>query len=68
MTRPGRCRDLEATGPTRQDCAEEGFAMRKPEYQFFTLEEYRRRIDALRRRMEQKGVDAMLVHTPENLY
>ena len=42
--------------------------MRKPEYQFFSLEEYQQRMDALRRRMEEKGVDAMLVHTPENLY
>ena len=25
-------------------------------------------MDALRLRMEQKGVDVLLVHTPENLY
>ena len=41
--------------------------MRKPEYLYFTLEEYQRRLDALRSRMEEKGVDAMLVYTPENL-
>ena len=42
--------------------------MKKPTYQYFTLEEYQQRLDALRSRMEEKGVDAMLVTTPENLY
>ena len=42
--------------------------MKKPIYLHFTLEEYQRRLDALRSRMEHKGVDAMLVTTPENLY
>ena len=41
--------------------------MRKPQYLYFTLEEYQQRLDALRARMEKKGVDAMLVYTPENL-
>ena len=42
--------------------------MRKPKYQFFSLEEYQRRLEALRSRMERKGVDGMLVTIPENLY
>ena len=42
--------------------------MKKPTYQYFSLEEYQQRLDALRARMEEKGVDAMLVTTPENLY
>lgn len=42
--------------------------MRKPTYQFFSLEEYEQRLKALRSRMEQKGVDVMLINTPENLY
>jgi len=42
--------------------------MRKPDYQFFSLDEYRHRLDALRSRMACKGVDAMLIHTPENIY
>ena len=42
--------------------------MKKPIYLHFTLEEYQQRLDALRSRMEQKGVDAMLLTTPENLY
>ena len=42
--------------------------MKKPTYQYFSLEEYQQRLDALRSRMEEKGVDAMLITTPENLY
>jgi Xaa-Pro dipeptidase len=42
--------------------------MRKPTYQYFSLEEYQQRLDALRQRMERKGADAILVTTPENLY
>ena len=42
--------------------------MRRPTYQFFSLEEYQERLDALRSRMEQRGVDVLLVTTPENLY
>ena len=42
--------------------------MKTPTWQYFPLDEYQRRLDALRRRMEQKGVDVTLVHTPENLY
>ena len=41
--------------------------MKQPKYQYFTLEEYQQRLDALRSGMAQKGVDAMLVTTPENL-
>ena len=42
--------------------------MKKPTWQYFSLEEYQQRLDVLRRRMEQKGLDAVLVHSPENLY
>ena len=42
--------------------------MKTPTWQYFSLDEYRGRMDALRRRMEAKGVDIMLAHTPENLY
>ena len=42
--------------------------MRTPKYQFFTLDEYRDRLDALRRGMESRGIDALLVNSPENLY
>ena len=42
--------------------------MRTPKYQYFSLEEYQRRLDALRARMEQAGVDVLLVTGPENLY
>ena len=42
--------------------------MRAPKYQFFTLEEYQGRLDALRRRMEERGIDVLLVNSPENLY
>ncbi len=42
--------------------------MRIPEYQFFSNDEYKQRMEALRSRMEQNGVDCMLVTTPENLY
>ena len=41
--------------------------MRAPGYQCFSLEEYRQRLDALRGRMEQRSVDALLVTGPENL-
>ena len=42
--------------------------MRTPRELWFTLDEYQQRLDALRSRMERKGVDVMLIHTPENLY
>ena len=42
--------------------------MKAPTWQYFSLDEYRRRLDALRVRMEARGVDLMLVHAPENLY
>ena len=41
--------------------------MKQATWQYFTLEEYQSRLDALRARMEAKGVDCMMVHTPENL-
>ena len=42
--------------------------MKTPTWQYFSLDEYQHRLDALRGRMQQKGVDVMLIHTPENLY
>jgi Xaa-Pro dipeptidase len=33
----------------------------------FTLEEYSERLENLRSRMSEKGIDCMLVHTPENI-
>ena len=42
--------------------------MKKPNWQYFSLEEYQQRLDALRNRMERLGVDAVLINTPENLY
>ena len=42
--------------------------MRAPRFQYFSLEEYRERLDALRRRMEGAGADVLLVTSPENLY
>ena len=39
--------------------------MKAPTWQYFTLDEYRQRLDALRVRMEARGVDLMLVHAPE---
>lgn len=42
--------------------------MRTPTYQFFSLDEYQQRLDALRQRMEKQGVDVLLVTSPENLY
>ena len=41
--------------------------MRAPRFQYFSLEEYRERLDALRRRMERAGADVLLVTSPENL-
>ena len=41
--------------------------MRAPRFQYFSLEEYRERLDALRRRMEGAGADVLLVTSPENL-
>ena len=42
--------------------------MRTPKFQYFGLDEYRERLEALRRRMEAAGADAILVTSPENLY
>jgi Xaa-Pro dipeptidase len=33
----------------------------------FSVEEYRERVAALRRRMAQRGIDVLLSHTPENI-
>lgn len=41
--------------------------MKKATWQYFSLEEYQGRLNALRKRMQEKEVDAMMVHTPENL-
>jgi len=41
--------------------------MKAPTYQFFWLEEYQQRLDALRRRMRARGLDALVLHTPENI-
>ena len=42
--------------------------MKAPTWQYFSLDEYQGRLDGLRRRMLDGGVDVMLVHTPENLF
>ena len=42
--------------------------MRTPRELYFSLDEYQARLDALRSRMEAKGLDVLLIHTPENLY
>ena len=42
--------------------------MRTPKYQFFSLDEYQQRMNNLRSRMNQRGLDAVLINTPENLY
>ena len=42
--------------------------MRTPTELYFTLDEYQQRLDAMRARMQRKGVDVMLIHSPENLY
>ena len=42
--------------------------MRAPRFQYFSLDEYRARLGALRRRMERAGADVLLVTSPENLY
>ncbi len=34
---------------------------------FFSLEEYRGRLASVRRHMAQRGIDALLVHTPEDI-
>ena len=43
-------------------------AMRERNDLVFTMAEYRTRLDALRKSMAARGVDAMLVTTPENLF
>ncbi len=41
--------------------------MKTATWQYFSLDEYQQRLDALRRRIQARGADAMLIHTPENL-
>ena len=42
--------------------------MREPAYLNFGFDEYRQRLTGVRSRMEERGVDVLLVHTPENIY
>lgn len=42
--------------------------MRTPANLYFSLEEYSDRLHALKARMEDRGIDALLIHTPENIY
>ena len=42
--------------------------MGAPRFQYFSLDEYRARLAALRRRMVRAGADVLLVTSPENLY
>src|SRR4249919_3827611 len=48
--------------------ATEEARMRQPTYHYFSADEYRQRLDGLRARMERRGIDALVVHTPENIY
>ncbi|MBI4219761.1 MAG: aminopeptidase P family protein [Chloroflexi bacterium] len=42
--------------------------MRKPAYLFFSLDEYRGRLEGVRRRLQARGLDAAVITTPENIY
>lgn len=42
--------------------------MRTPAYLYFSLDEYQARLDGLRERMQRRGVAALVVTTPENIY
>lgn len=42
--------------------------MRKPTYRFFDEQEYAGRLTGLRQRMQDAGIDALLVNTPESIF
>lgn len=42
--------------------------MKPPRTQLFTQDEYEQRISAVRQLMERAGLDALVVHAPENIY
>ncbi len=42
--------------------------MASPRVQLFTADEFDRRIEAVRRRLEERGLDALVLHSPENIY
>ena len=42
--------------------------MRTPLHQFFSHEEFQSRLDGVRARMDERGLDALLLTTPENIY
>jgi Xaa-Pro dipeptidase len=42
--------------------------MRTPTHLYFPLEEFRARLDGVRARMRALGLDAIVLHTPENLH
>ncbi|HCV27018.1 MAG TPA: Xaa-Pro peptidase family protein [Dehalococcoidia bacterium] len=42
--------------------------MRTPLHQFFPHEEFQARLDGVRTRMDERGLDALLLTTPENIY
>ncbi len=42
--------------------------MKLPRTQLFALEEYEARIQKVRELMEIKGLDVLIIHSPENIY
>jgi Xaa-Pro dipeptidase len=42
--------------------------MRRPTYLYFSLDEYRQRLGGVRQRMQERGLDAAVITTPENIY
>jgi Xaa-Pro dipeptidase len=42
--------------------------MRTPLHQFFPHEEFQTRLDGVRTRMDERGLDALLLTTPENIF
>lgn len=42
--------------------------MKQPFHQFFSHEEFQTRLDGVRARMDERGLDALLITTPENIH
>lgn len=65
MLSPNQNIDIDCHNP---HISKQGHRMRTPQHQFFSHQEFQSRLDEVRARMDERGLDALLLTTPENIY